>query len=298
MGATSLTWYYKTAPVGGVTPGYFTSDLMSTPGPILMLLEDALQGQVMNGPGKGNRYVDHGLLNNCWMDITLARMRVEVSKLDFAFDLATDTAHGTAADYLCLQRFRTWKIEGIYALSLKGREEMISSADYNRKQHQFLKNLEKGVLKQHDPKAHIREVEATQDLESNNSSVQRNQAIWEGLTLPAMTEFKAIVSLWTLHNRDKLGDEVFNIVSLHGGVDEWSKQYPLGIPSLNHILEQVRKSLEAGREEGADEPGDESEVDDDGEFTSFLDTVEDGEGLDEHLTYVSPEDDDGCFEDM
>ncbi|KAK7984806.1 hypothetical protein PG988_002428 [Apiospora saccharicola] len=77
---------------------------------------------------------------------------------------------------------------------------------------------------------------------------------------------------------------MYNIISLHDGADKWSKQYPLGIPSFDQIFGDASESGEG----------------DDGEFTDIYDAVDEGEddaeGLDEHLTYVALEDDDGFFD--
>ncbi|KAK8074646.1 hypothetical protein PG997_009309 [Apiospora hydei] len=276
MGNTSLSWYCQALP-----------DDDSTPGPMLDLI--SLPAAPEGGGYPRLRTWNTGKptnINGFWHELTLNRMRVEVLNIAFKFDAALDSFAGNAANRLRLQRFRTWEEGEQCALSLKSWKKTAMSLKQNRQQLQFLKNLRQTSLTPFDPAAFKRSVEAIQDKEWNDTLIRRNEAMRLNLlpTSPSSAptaggKSRAFVAMWTRGQVREPSGKMRKLIRSHA-VDEWSKQYPLGIPQISKILKlQGREHVENH---------DENE-----EFASFSEAFPDEtDDLEERLKEADPDGDD------
>ncbi|KAK7962150.1 uncharacterized protein PG986_002975 [Apiospora aurea] len=252
MGNTSLSWYCQALPDDDSTPGPML-DLISLPA---APQEDGYPRLRTWNTGKPTN------INGFWHELTLNRMRVEVLNITFNFDAALDSFAGNAANRLRLQRFRTWKEGEQCALSLKNWKKTMMSFKQSRQKLQFLKNLRQTSLMLCDPAAFKRSVEAIQDKEWNDALIRRNEAMQLNLlptspsTLPATGgKSRALVAMWTRDQMGKLSAKMRELIRSHA-VDEWSKQYPLGIPKISYILELQDREHAENHGENANEDKD------------------------------------------
>ncbi|KAK7914858.1 hypothetical protein PG985_012561 [Apiospora marii] len=297
MSATCVEWYYQNLTGSDMTPDQdLAPDRSTTPEPILKMID--ILGAVTDDYGMWNLRDDDYTMSTFWTDVTLARMSVEVSRVDFAFELALDSAYGPAANHLRLQRFRTWKLEDeTSALSRKNRKRTMESMCLNRSNLQYQKNLLETTLMPTDLEADQRKSGAAQDMESNRLAVKRNDAIWAGL-LPvspssAPTNTQAAVIRWAQTKMGKLNCEMHDhFISLQDGVDQWSIQYPLGIPSLYRIHEEAHREEEHEEQNNETDSDSEDGVDDDGVFTPWYDASDDAEANAERILREALGDDD------
>ncbi|KAK7999781.1 hypothetical protein PG990_012381 [Apiospora arundinis] len=250
LGSTTLSWYFG-----------FPPDAHSTPPPILGLVQRSAS------PSASPQQVQPLDLNTYCHQLSLKKMRVETLKVSVALDLDIDAAVGVAANHLRLQRIRTWQKSEQCSLSLESRNKLLPSLQQNRRQLEYLKNLQRPYLEKFDPLARKYSQQALQDKDSHGYSIRLNQRTWANLlpsqpapapestlidvsTTPtfapitAVTTYEATVARWTQDKMSRLSGSACMRIECHKPVDKWSWLYPIGVPSLYYLRDCEERNEE------------------------------------------------------